>query len=267
MIKLFIRGILELSRRKLDISLVDVTMSLLQNHLEQISLSASAIADLSFPPPKPFVNALLGQHDITTLIRDTEAHERALFSVDNTTKSQRRATRRGTMFVAETERESMISRIYAVRDRTNQSAVARVLGGDMMDAIKRSTAPTSDRTTKSGLDIEVLLRGAEMLCNVYPVAGAKEKIASIRSRHREITASLEYLEKRVADQAEELERMNLSQYDDSDYHKTEDTAEAVEVTDEDIELELEAIRELEAKKRRLEARVTGMEKDLGGLLR
>lgn len=70
------------------------------------------------------------------------------------------------MFVAETERESMISRIYAVRDRTNQSAVARVLGGDMMDAIKRSTAPTSDRTTKNGLDIEVLLRGAEMLCNV-----------------------------------------------------------------------------------------------------
>lgn len=68
------------------------------------------------------------------------------------------------MFVAETERESMISRIYAVRDRTNQSAVARVLGGDMMDAIKRSTA--SDRTTKSGLDVEVLLRGAEMLCNV-----------------------------------------------------------------------------------------------------
>lgn len=100
-----------------------------------------------------------------------------------------------------------------------------------------------------------------------PVAGAKEKIASIRSRHREITASLEYLEKRVADQAEELERMNLSQYDDSDIHKTEDIAEAVEVTDEDIERELEAIRELEAKKRHLEARVTGMEKDLGGLLR
>ncbi|KAM5442444.1 hypothetical protein MferCBS31731_002322 [Microsporum ferrugineum] len=246
-------------------------MSLLQNHLEQISLSAAAIADLSFPPPKPFVNALLGQHDITTLIRDTEAHERALFSVDNTTKSHRRATRRGTMFVAETERESMISRIYAVRDRTNNSAVARVLGGDMMDAIKRSTAATSDRTAKGGLDVEVLLRGAEMLCNV-PVAGAKEKIASIRSRHREITDSLDPLEKRVADQAAELERMNISQYNDSDYHYGPESAdmtksEAVEVTDEDIERELEAIRELEAKKRRLESRVTGMERDLGGLLR
>lgn len=102
-----------------------------------------------------------------------------------------------------------------------------------------------------------------------PVAGAKEKIASIRSRHREITASLEYLEKHVTDQAEELERMNLSQYDDSEDHqyKTEDNAETVEVMDEDIELELEAIRKLEAKKRHLEARVMGMEKDLGGLLR
>ncbi|KAK2853277.1 hypothetical protein FQN49_005233 [Arthroderma sp. PD_2] len=248
-------------------------MSLLQNHLEQISLSATAIADLSFPPPKPFVNALLQNHDITALIRDTEAHERALFSVDNAaTKSQRRATRRGTMFVAETEKESMISRIYAVRDRTNQSAVARVLGGDMMDAIKRSTAATSDRTAKGGLDVEVLLRGAEMLCNVYPVAGAQEKITTIRSRHREITNSLTHLERRVSDQAAELEQMNHSPYDDSDYpHDAENAdatrSEAVEVTDEDIERELEAIRELEAKKRRLEARVTGMEKDLGGLLR
>ena len=34
-----------------------------------------------FPPPKIFTNALLQPHDITALIRDTEAHERALFSV------------------------------------------------------------------------------------------------------------------------------------------------------------------------------------------
>lgn len=105
-----------------------------------------------------------------------------------------------------------------------------------------------------------------------PVAGAKEKIASIRSRHREITDSLGPLEKRVADQAAELERINISQYNDSDYHYGPESAdmtksEAVEVTDEDIERELEAIRELEAKKRRLESRVTGMERDLGGLLR
>ncbi|EAQ83217.1 hypothetical protein CHGG_09621 [Chaetomium globosum CBS 148.51] len=32
-----------------------------------------------FPPPKIFTNALLSNPDITSLIRDTEAHERALF--------------------------------------------------------------------------------------------------------------------------------------------------------------------------------------------
>lgn len=39
-----------------------------------------------------------------------------------------------------------------------------------------------------------------------------------------------------------------------------------DVTDEDIERELAEIRELERKKRALEERVTGMERDLGGLL-
>lgn len=38
------------------------------------------------------------------------------------------------------------------------------------------------------------------------------------------------------------------------------------VTDEDIERELAEIKELEKKKRALEERVTGMERDLGGLM-
>jgi hypothetical protein len=38
------------------------------------------------------------------------------------------------------------------------------------------------------------------------------------------------------------------------------------VTDEDIERELAEIRELERRKRTLEARVTGMDRDLGGLM-
>jgi hypothetical protein len=119
----------------------------------------------SFPPPRIFTNALLGPHDITALIRDTEAHERALFQTDPSAKSQRRATRRGTMFQPEADGESMASRIYAARNNRNQSAVARVLGSDMMDEIKRS-AGTSARGTRSEVNIDVLLRGAEILCNV-----------------------------------------------------------------------------------------------------
>jgi hypothetical protein len=160
------------------------TMTLLSSHLEQITLSSNAIADLPsvplvpfmlcrltqasrFPPPRIFTTALLGSHDITALIRDTEAHERALFQVDPSSKAHghKRAARRGTMFPAEPENESMASRIYSARNNRNQSAVAKVLGHDMMEEIKRS-AGTSTRGPRGEVNIEVLLRGAEILCNV-----------------------------------------------------------------------------------------------------
>lgn len=162
-------------------------MSLLENHLEQIALSSSAISDLPydwpssipvafethanrdlsrFPPPRIFTNSLLNSPDITALIRDTESHERALFQLDPAAKpSQRRATRPGTTFQSETEKESMASRIYAAKNNRNQSAVARVLGSDMMEEIKRSTG-ASTQGPRGEVNSEVLLRGAEILCNV-----------------------------------------------------------------------------------------------------
>lgn len=121
-----------------------------------------------FPPPRIFTNSLLNSPDITALIRDTEAHERALFQIDPAAKpsnpSQRRATRRGTTFQPEPEKVSMASQIYAAKNNRHQSAVARVLGSDMMEEIKRS-AGTSSRGARE-VNIEVLLRGAEILCNV-----------------------------------------------------------------------------------------------------
>lgn len=58
-------------------------------------------------------------------------------------------------------------------------------------------------------------------------------------------------------------------HDDDDDFDAPDAMqqETVTVTDEDIERELEEIRELERKKLALEDRVTGMERDLGGLMR
>ncbi|KAJ5884966.1 hypothetical protein N7495_009476 [Penicillium taxi] len=244
-------------------------MALLESHLEQISLSSNAIANLPFPPPRIFTNALLGSHDITSLIRDTESHERALFQVDPAAKphgSQRRATRRGTMFPTEPENETMASRIYSARNKSNQSAVARVLGSDMMEEIKRSTG-TSTRGPRGEVNIEVLLRGAEKLCKVYPVAGAQEKIATLRYRHEIATESIAQLEDRVATNTAELENMRQSYEDDDQYAPaTVPRSDIPEVTDEDIEQELAEIRHLERRKRELEARATGMERDLGGLV-
>ncbi|KAF7717256.1 DASH complex subunit Spc34 family protein [Penicillium ucsense] len=245
-------------------------MPLLESHLEQIALSSNAIAELPFPPPRIFTNALLGPHDITALIRDTEAHERALFQVDPDSKThsaQRRATRRGTMFPAEPESESMASRIYSARNHRNQSAVARVLGHDMMEEIRRS-AGTSTRGGRGEVNIGVLLRGAEILCNVYPVSGAQEKIETLRYRHETISESIARLEDRVAANAAELERMRHSYGDDEpDVAPAEPSnPEIPSVTDQDIERELSEIRELERRKRALEARVNGLDRDLGGLM-
>ncbi|KAH8703927.1 DASH complex subunit Spc34 [Talaromyces proteolyticus] len=241
-------------------------MSLLENHLEQISLSAHAISELSFPPPKRFTNALLNTPDITTLIRDTEVHERALFTLDQSSKpSQRRATRRGTSFPIEPQGETMASRIYAARNNRHQSAVARVLGNDMMDEIKRSTG-SSTRAARGEINIDVLLKGAEILCNVYPVPGAPEKISNLRYRYSQITASLEQLEARVAENTAELERINEA-YDKDEFDFADSQPQDTQVTDDDIEKELEEIRELERRKRTLEERVTGIERDLGELMR
>lgn len=62
--------------------------------------------------------------------------------------------------------------------------------------------------------------------------------------------------------------MRLSYGDDYDDYDNAGSLqpEAPEVTDDDIERELEEIRDLERRKRALDARVTGMERDLGALM-
>ena len=153
-------------------------MTLLTTHLDQIAFCSQSIADLTFPKPKQFTNALLGQHDITTLIRDTETHERALFSVppppppkaeDPSTKNKRRTT------VFQSQRSEGVGEVRAPRRNT---AVAAVLGKDMVERIRKGGGggvgsgigyvPTYERgSRKEGeVDVEVLLEGAEKLCNV-----------------------------------------------------------------------------------------------------
>lgn len=162
-------------------------MTLLDNHLEQISLSARAIADLPyaerylnlhslltrlrFPSSKIFTNALLGNPEITNLIRDTDPHERALFTVDpNATSatSSRRSTKRVTNFRGEENAGFPHQSIYTVQDPRRESAVARVLGGEMLKEIQRSSnnAKSQRNGGGSGVNVEALLRGAEKLCAV-----------------------------------------------------------------------------------------------------
>lgn len=135
-----------------------------------------------FAPPKIFTNALLQNHDITTLIRDTEVHERALFSVPPPPAAPKHAdpsaatNRRNTIFTA-TGPGSGISGggANAVRAPRRNTAVAAVLGNDLVERIRRGGGGgagsglgyrTYDGNNKNEVDVESLLEGAEKLLGV-----------------------------------------------------------------------------------------------------
>lgn len=176
-------------------------MTLLDAHLEQISACALSIAEIpcvlspyllqlyyaltwlcqnSFAPPKIFTNALLQPHDITALIRDTELHERALFSVpppQPTPKAhdQSLSSRRTTVFGTNGTNNPFGGGANAMRAPRRNTAVAAVLGSELIERIRKGGGGgiggslryrgLEDRN-KHEIDVETLLEGAEKLCNV-----------------------------------------------------------------------------------------------------
>ena len=142
----------------------------------------------------------------------------------------------------------------------------------MLKEIQRSTGNTRWRNgAADGVNVEVLLAGAEKLCTVYPVAGASERIETLRNKYREIAESISHHEAKVSQQQTKLNRLNKSSdhAQDTDEDEVGTPGKSVEImaSEQDLEAEAQEIRELEAKKRTLEERVSGMEKDLGGLMR
>ncbi|TLS24530.1 hypothetical protein PpBr36_08253 [Pyricularia pennisetigena] len=262
-----------------------MSRSLLSAHLEQIAISCQGINELPFPPPKIFTNALLASDDITSLIRDTETHERALFSVppppppqqqqqqprrtqalDDDADARGNTKRRQTVFnvaAGEVTTGPPPGHRNAVSARRN-TAVAAVLGGDLHGQITRGSHGGGE------VDIEVLLRGAEKLCHVYPLPGALERIPEMRQKYAHQRNTLAYYEARVAEQTSRLERMNRDRYAEEDDTQDDEEAEDQGVddgfTEEDLRREEEEVRELDRKKKELQQRLKAMDKDLGGLL-
>ncbi|KAI1759518.1 DASH complex, subunit Spc34 [Hypoxylon sp. FL1150] len=248
-------------------------MSLLSAHFEQIAISCQGIDSLPFPPPKIFTNALLANDDITSLIRDTEAHERALFSVppppppssSQVQDPPKQSARRQTVFNVASG-EVTTSGGDARRNTgapRRHTAVAAVLGGDLHEQIRRSER----RGGKEDVDVELLLKSAEKLCGVYPLPGALERIAAQRSKYAHSRNTLAYYEAKVAEQAEALGRMNKDHWMDEEEEDGADNAAQEEIlTEEDLRREEEEARELDKKKKELQERLKAMDKDLGGLL-
>ncbi|KAF4554622.1 Hypothetical protein D9617_4g003770 [Elsinoe fawcettii] len=252
--------------------------SLLSSHLEQISACAASISELEFPKPKQFENSFLAHHDITALIRDTEIHERALFSIAPPTLPIRpdQSNFSGSAF----NNSRATATPHASRAPKRNTAVAAVLGRDLFRKVREADGSVATsgygarNRAKGEVDVDILLQGAVRLCEVYPVAGSAERIAKLRARHEQLQANITHYEDRVARNAKQLDgmyaRQGWSEEDlelDTDTVPIEPPISMPVMTKEDLEREEREIRELERKKKGLESRVTEMEKDLGGLMR
>jgi chromosome segregation ATPase len=113
----------------------------------------------------------------------------------------------------------------------------------------------------------VLLQGAEKLCAVYALPGALERIPALRRAYAQQSDTLAYYERKVAEQQEQLERMNAERGVGLEEEEEEqEEEEEVGMTAEDLKREEEEVRQLEKKKRELQARLRALESDLGGLL-
>ena len=242
----------------------------LQNYRESLHIPALrriSQIDHRFPQPKIFSNAILQPHDITSLIRDTEPHERALYTLAPPDQlagvPDANVPRRSTFH--NTNGSSLN------RSQRPGSTAATLLGGELGDQIRKETS--REGKDRSEVDVNLLLKGAEKLCSAYPIVGAPERIASLRSRYELVNASINRYEARVSKQNVQLARLKKNDDDDNDEPEDTDEGPAEQapleshVTQEDIQHELDEIEELEKKKRMLEERVSGMERDLGGLLR
>ncbi|KAK1971764.1 DASH complex, subunit Spc34 [Colletotrichum sublineola] len=262
-------------------------MSMLSIHLEQIALSCEGIDSLPFPPPKIFTNAMLYNADITSLIRDTEAHERALFSVPPPPPSQSSSASQSTDPKPASSRRQTVFNVASGEVTTGpppgssrsgaggmggprrHTAVSAVLGGDLHAQLRRGERQAA---SKGGdVDVEVLLKGAAKLCSVYALPGALERIPQLRLRYAHQTNTLAYYEAKVAEHQAALERMNKDHWMNEDDEGQEDEQEDGDegedlMTEDDLRAEEEIVRELDKKKRELQARLRTMEKDLGGLL-
>jgi len=233
---------------------------------------------------------MLNTNDITALIRDTESHERALFSIASKEEYGPSAKdRRSTVFNVEKDGRR-VTQMPAPRKNT---AVASILGGDLAERIRREQGDDRARegtVQKDHLNVNLLLKGAEKLCAALyispnklqddpantcsPMPGAAERIADLRSRYSNVVDSIAQYEELISEQAVQMRGRNRPPlFADEDEEVDLPRASTSRIggtqhpTVDDLRHEEAGIRELEQKKRTLEQRVIGMDKDLGGLLR
>ena len=104
---------------------------------------------------------MLHPHDITTLIRDTEPHESALFTTAPQNALRTDVAQRCTFHA---KKSSASNGLGVLRHPKHDSAVATLLVDRFGEEIAEERLGNGGE--KGEVDIEILLKGAEKLCEV-----------------------------------------------------------------------------------------------------
>ena len=107
-----------------------------------------------------------------------------------------------------------------------------------------------------------------------PIEGASGHLASLQTRYDNIVSSIASYEAKVAEQTAQLERINRSKANKKDRSmamhgvgRQTVMPKRKKVSADNIQTEETELKDLKERKRTLEDRISGMERDLGGLSR
>jgi hypothetical protein len=190
--------------------------------MERLEEDAASLQHLSFKHPKAFVNALLSDRDITSLIRDAETHEQALFTCPPTSdKGAPVATKQG---------------LTKMRLQIRREATA-LLGISRVSQAGNTTAAQS--TDEAGLS--ALLACVEKLLLLYPAQGVQAQVDMMRHKYARLTESIAALEDDFVWQQKELD----SQHQARDQERLPEPIVG-HITEDMIRQEEEEVRALEA---------------------
>ena len=98
------------------------------------------------------------------MIRDTETHERALFTIAPVNEGTRPSARRGTVHALGRAVDPYRNGGRFMKSHRPGAAVATLLGGELGEQIRKEAS--KEGKERGEIDVNLLLRGAEKLCGV-----------------------------------------------------------------------------------------------------
>ncbi|ODQ77179.1 hypothetical protein BABINDRAFT_163690 [Babjeviella inositovora NRRL Y-12698] len=231
-------------------------------HIAQINKSAESLKTLDFRKPGIFTNALLLHPEITSLIRDADEHERALYRLNGSKEMERvdgscvYAPRKSD----EEGNKADESMLIATDNSQYNNYVQTQLLGDLYTQHSSSHSRTTVqtpllRTTPAAVskgvydrDTEEVTEEFDSLCSTiallvakFPVEGIAEKVRAYKRDYAALTGEISHYDTLVNRQREQLAGFTAEVEDEAE----EETVSVEEL----IRIEEEEIAELEAQLR------------------